>query len=177
MKNNIIFLDIDGVVNTLQISKTPFKKGSVEKDGYYFQLCHEKDEEVSNKQAVLWLDKLCHETNAKIVISSTWRKYNNYNKTVAALYNSGLSDDIDIIGMTPIDCFSCPRLGYWQTRGTEISNWLLENKDRVLNYVILDDDCDMGDLISHLVRCDTYYGFGCKEYNIAIDILNAKKKE
>ena len=112
MKNNIVFLDIDGVVNTLQISKVPFEKGCIEKDGYYFQLCHECDEEVANKQAVLWLDKLCHETNAKIVISSTWRKYENYNNAVAALYNSGLSKDIEVIGMTPINGFSCPRLGY-----------------------------------------------------------------
>lgn len=169
--NNIVFLDIDGVVNTLQISKTPFDKGNVKKDGYYFQLCHEHDKEVSNKQAVLWLDLLCHETNAKIVISSTWRMFGNYENAVAALYNSGLSKDIEIIGMTPVDGFSCPRLGYWQTRGTEIANWLLENKEKVLNYVILDDDNDMDNLISHLVKCDTFHGFGCMEYEKAKKIL------
>lgn len=97
--------------------------------------------------------------------------FGNYENAVAALYNSGLSKDIEIIGMTPVDGFSCPRLGYWQTRGTEIANWLLENKEKVLNYVILDDDNDMGDLISHLVKCDNFHGFGCMEYEEAKKIL------
>jgi len=172
-EKNIVFLDIDGVVNTLQINDKPFEndKGVIYKDNFYFKINSASDGEVSNRQAILWLNKLCLETDAKIVISSTWRMYGNYDNAVTALYNSGLNKNIEIIGMTPTDGFSCPRLGYWQTRGTEIKNWLLQNENKVSNYVILDDDNDMEDLSSHLVQCNTYHGLGCLEYMKAKEVL------
>ncbi len=75
MNNPVIFLDYDGVVNTLVIYKEPVKaRRLLQKDGYYFDLCYPQDERVSNVQAVLWLDKLCKEFTADIVITSTWRK-------------------------------------------------------------------------------------------------------
>lgn len=173
MKSNIIFLDIDGVVNTLQISDKPMSNrgtAAIDRDGFYFDICSDSDERVSNKQAVMWLNKLCKDTNAKIVISSTWRLH-GLDSCKKALYNSGLFNDIEIIGITPTNGFSCPRLGYWQTRETEILNWLYDNEDIVDKYVILDDDMDMGGLISYLVTCNTYHGFGYPEYAKALEIL------
>ena len=160
---NIVFLDIDGVVNTLQINNKPFntQRGGINRNGFYFLLCTESDEEVSNRQAVMWLNKLCLETKSKIVISSTWR-FSGLEKCKKALYNSGLDKKIEIIDITPYD--------YSRVRGKEIKNWLNIHKN-IKNFVILDDDSDMEDLKDHLVLCNHNYGFNHPEYIAAIDIL------
>ena len=97
---NIIFLDIDGVVNTLIIDTKPFdtQRGQITRDGFYYKLNMPDDLEVSNRQAVMWLNKLCKDTDAKIVITSTWRMgINGLKDTEQALRNSGLLDEIEII--------------------------------------------------------------------------------
>ena len=61
------------------------------------------------------------------------------------------------------------------TRGEEIKRWLFDNKERVNNYVILDDEDDMIDLRNHLVLCDDYYGFNYKAKIEAEKILKRSK--
>ncbi len=141
----VIFLDIDGVINTLMISKEPFKyegRGCIERDGYYYDLCNAQDGRVSNKQAVIWLDKICKDYNLSIVLSSTWRY--DFEQACECIYNTGLSRDIKIIGATPI---------LHQLRGNEIQAYLDEHPE-IEDFIILDDDSDMCHLIDHLIHCD-----------------------
>ena len=142
----LYFSIFDGVVNTLMIYKEPIKaRRLLQKDGYYFDLCYPQDKRVSNTQAVLWLEKLCKEFNADIVITSTWRK--DYELACECLYNSGLSKEIKIIDKTPwLD-------GY---RGTEIDAWLKRHPCSA--FVILDDDTDMAPYLDHLVKTDSDTG-------------------
>lgn len=167
-KDKIVFLDIDGVVNTLQIDTRPFPDSKLKQrhDGFYVDLCGTDEGRVSNRQAVMWLNKLCKETGAKIVISSTWRYCEKIYTTEECLRNTGLLPEIAIIGKTPV------MHGF--ERGDEISWWLGSNygedMDKV-SFVILDDDADMGELIDHLAQCDTFHGFGCSEYIKAKEIL------
>lgn len=168
MHNRIIFLDIDGVVNTLQISTKPFdtNRGQISRDGFYYELCNSSDKRVSNIQAVMWLNKLCVVTGAKIVISSTWRYGSTLEEIKECLVNSGLLPEINLIGFTP-DL----RGNINFCRGDEINQYLRENfcqNDKV-SFVILDDDCDMGDLIDHLIQCDVNTGFGFNEYSDALE--------
>lgn len=168
LKNNIVFLDIDGVLNTLMIDTKPFESsGQISRDGFYYELCFPEDKRVSNRQAVMWLNKLCKETNAKIVISSTWRMgINGFKLTKEALRNTGLLEEIEIIGQTEI-------LNQYDfnIRGREIENYL-DNHPEINRYVILDDDNDMlPNQINHLVQTDTDYGFGYKDYLKAKQIL------
>lgn len=164
MLKRIIFLDIDGVVNTLQIDTSPIPKSKYKepKDGFYFDICNESDKRVSDRQAIMWLNKLCKTLKADIVISSTWRL--NSLSPEQALYNSGLALDINILGYTP-----------WlpgQCRGDEIQAWLndnLPNEDCAI--VILDDDSDMGHLMEYLVKCNTWHGFKYPEYYQALEII------
>ena len=159
MNNPVVFLDYDGVINTLVIYKEPVKaRRLLQKDGYYFDLCYPQDERVSNVQAVLWLDKLCKEFTADIVITSTWRK--DYDLACRCLYNSGLSKNIRIIGATP-----------WldQCRGSEIDAWLKEHPCPA--FVILDDDSDMEPYTDHLIKTDTYDGFTFNSYVKAKKLL------
>lgn len=159
MNNPVVFLDFDGVVNTLMIYKEPIKaRRLLQKDGYYFDLCYPQDKRVSNTQAILWLEKLCKEFNADIVITSTWRK--DYELACECLYNSGLSKEIKIIGKTPwLD-------GY---RGAEIDAWL--KKHSCSAFVILDDDTDMAPHMDHLVKTDSDTGITVMIYERARQLL------
>lgn len=167
---NIVFLDIDGVVNTLMIDTEPFKlrRDNIKREGFYYKLNMPGDMEVSNRQAIMWLNKLCKETNAKIVITSTWRMgENGFENTKSALYNSGLMVDIEVIDATPI----LKNPSDMKIRGHEIQMWLDNHKD-ILNYVILDDDSDMlEEQLNHLVIVNTHYGFGLPDYLKALEML------
>lgn len=141
------------------IYKEPIKaRRLLQKDGYYFDLCYPQDKRVSNTQAVLWLEKLCKEFNADIVITSTWRK--DYKLACECLYNSGLSKDVKIIGKTPwLD-------GY---RGKEIDAWLKEYSCPA--FVILDDDTDMEPYMDYLVKTDFDIGITVTIYEKAKRLL------
>ena len=155
----LYFSTFDGVVNTLMIYKEPIKaRRLLQKDGYYFDLCYPQDKRVSNTQAVLWLEKLCKEFNADIVITSTWRK--DYGLACECLYNSGLSKTIRVIDKTPwLD-------GY---RGAEIDAWLKEHP--CPDFVILDDDTDMEPYMDHLVKTDFDTGITVMIYERAKQLL------
>lgn len=155
----LYFSTFDGVVNTLMIYKDPIKaRRLLQKDGYYFDLCYPQDKRVSNTQAVLWLEKLCKEFNADIVITSTWRK--DYGLACECLYNSGLSKTIRVIDKTPwLD-------GY---RGAEIDAWLKEHPCPA--FVILDDDTDMKPYMDHLVKTDFDTGITVMIYERAKQLL------
>ena len=169
-KKKYIFLDIDGVVNTFMIYNYPIgdKRGLIERDGFYYDICNPSDKRVSNIMAVTMLNKLCKQTGADIVISSTWRR-GHYEDTIEALYNSGLDRSVKIIGKTPI------MDGY--QRGVEIERWFKDNnidyKD--VNFCILDDDSDMEGLKRNFkknwVRCRCHVGFLFEEYDEAYGML------
>lgn len=136
---NIIFLDYDGVVNTLIFNETD---NYAEPNFNYPSM-----EKVNNHQAVCWLNKLCRETNAKIVVTSTWRLHDNYKE---CLYNGGLQESIEILGRTPY------LLSKGKKRGDEIQAWIDKHSEdiEIDKFVILDDDTDMKHLKKYLVKCD-----------------------
>lgn len=148
----IIFLDIDGVINTMQIGADLVP--------YYGT----EDTCPNNIQAIRWLNKLCIETNAKIVISSSWR-HAGMDKCRKAIYKGGVAEDIEIIDSTPTT---------WGDRGDEIKLWL-DTHPEVEEFVILDDDTDMGDLLPYLVKCDHQKGFAAEEYTKAFRLLSGEK--
>lgn len=116
--NKILFLDIDGVLNSTR-SVTAF--------GNY---PHPHDIEVSQSRfdwvAVGLIRKLCQETGANIVLSSTWRKGGNRQKLAKIL-------DLPIVGETP------EKIG--GHRGYEIAEWLKSHSPK--KFAIVDDDTDM----------------------------------
>ena len=178
MKRRLCCLDIDGVVNTLMIYKHPTrsKNGSRERDGYYFDLCWPEDKRVSNEQAIVCLDKLCHDYKLDIVITSTWMIGHSLKEVSECLYNSGLSEDIKIIDYTSQN-YSC-------TRGWNIEAWLNKNKLKVSDVamVIIDDDSDMTAMtidftLGYLAQCKTHVGFSNYEYAKACEILDRQLEE
>ena len=135
----VIFLDVDGVLNSSQ-------------DGFTIKLG-------TNKHLEL-LKQIVDKTDAKIVLSSSWR-INNKTK-------SFIENKLNEYGMSIIS--STPDLG--SSRGEEIKSWLRETIDFIDSFVILDDDSDM-DEYTRASLVQTNRDMGLQETDVikAINIL------
>lgn len=151
----IIFLDFDGVVETIYWDK--------KEDGSFTLNSHKLEHnELNNKQAIGWLNELYSHIPYDVVISSTWRISMSLEQLQDLLINSGFNPSIKVIGMTPI---------LHQQRGLEIQEWIDENNFNG-KFIIIDDDSDMCHLLPLLVRCDCQLGFTIYDYNKALRLLS-----
>ena len=137
----VLFLDIDGVLNSRQ---------SVE---YFKQINFHEYQKMLCPIAMANLKYLIKTYDLKIVVSSTWRK----SRTVAEL--------ADILGLEVYD-----KTGVLpgQERGEEIKQWLEQHLE-VTDFVIVDDDSDMGPYLqtSHFIKCSPKVGFSWNEVDKA----------
>ncbi len=121
---NIIFLDVDGVLNSLAY----FESLKPDMDTLY--------QEISDYHLEM-LAKIYHACNAKIVLSSTWRGLDDESdKSVYPMYQYLLECmaryDMEIISKTPFIDLNRP---------LEIVSWLNEQKNKEnIHFVSLDDD-------------------------------------
>jgi len=147
----IIFLDVDGVLNTSRcfISYTDedvTEKGPLlsrkflfdheEEEYYATNVCCDIPFEKRCLHALKWLideaNKELGEGMCKIVVSSSWREEDAWkNWLLRALEYVGIDTTNTVIGETP----DLGDLG----RGVEISTWITENKHMCQHFVILDD--------------------------------------
>ena len=140
---NILFLDIDGVLN--YASRTPTNSYN----GRFLN-----GEEIEPK-LVKKFNKVCGAIpNLKIVVSSSWR--GNMKRTIWALRNAGFLYIEDIIGATPraravmekyhndqVIELKPPYTLLYDRRGQQILKWFLDNpgiSKRMNNFIILDDE-------------------------------------
>lgn len=130
----VIFLDIDGVLNTSR-SVVGLK------DTIFY------DEDTLgcglDPVAIGLLHRICKMTDAKIVISSSWRIVNTMDEIKDMFADEfGWKNDL-IIGATPVinDSDDTDR------RGREIQEWIDTNTvgDMNFQYIIIDDSSDMLD--------------------------------
>ena len=145
---NIIFLDIDGVLNSHRKLKEVYEKTNKPHSGYNYPF----DEICLNN-----LKSLVEITNSKLVITSSWRKDKEGRDTlIKALKEYQL--DQSIIGYTPI---------LNKTRGIEIQAYL-DNLEIQPNFIILDDDTDMEELIQYLIKTNISVGLTKENVNEAV---------
>jgi len=124
----VIFLDVDGVLNYSECWSRPESKG--------------KGTLIWDKDCIAQLNRIVKETGAKIVLSSTWRLYqDHYN---AVLYQMNIEGEI-IDKTTDLRNFDNAQ------RGDEIDAWLSHHPE-VEKFVILDDDADMKHLLPFLIQ-------------------------
>jgi hypothetical protein len=163
--NKIIFLDIDGVLNVIPQGR--------DKYGAIF-----------HKHFVENLEQIIDETDAKIVISSSWR-HDGLQAMKDMWRDRNLPGEvIDITKFTAseyiVELYSDLPKG--TERGYEIQEWIHVNKPD--KYVILDDDkdmltCQMGNFVqtyknmTHTGYVDLGYGLTKECAQRAIDILNS----
>jgi hypothetical protein len=139
MKDRIIFLDIDGVLNC-QV--------------FYDRVGHAGEERLRNicSERIGWLNNLCEKIEAEVVISSTWRLGVSVEALQQTLKEAGAT--FAVVDKTP------HMHSKGVVRGNEIYRWLEENRDsNFKDYVIIDDDSDM--LLwqqRHFFQTDSYSG-------------------
>ena len=152
----IVFADIDGVLNSRQSITNAHYKGEYSRYNTYPAPYHVKQ-----------LNKIIELTNAKVVISSTWR----IGKSISELRHILLLADFkgNLVDTTPILDKSDPDI----IRGMEIRAWLDLHPD-IRKFVILDEDSDMGNLTPHLVQTTFEWGLTEEHIDKAVKILTER---
>lgn len=161
----VIFLDIDGVLNSIDnmnalhsCAKALFPDVRDSKArGLYTE---DKYGQLFDERCVRHLQRIILCTNADIVITSTWRK-----DGVSKLLNMWADRKLPgrIIGVTPI---------LNKPRGEEIEEYLIAN-DFVTNYCIIDDIADMlFEQELNFVKTNGRFGITLDDANKVIQILN-----
>lgn len=148
----VCFLDIDGCLNSMRSCYAYGGFGSLRTSFMTF------DESKLDPVAVKLVQRLVEETDAKIVISSSWR----------ILAKGGIKD-FDFLELPIIDF--TPDIPGRRIRGDEIKKWLDEHPE-VESYVILDDDSDMlEEQVDNFVHTDADIGLDWEDYCKAYEIL------
>jgi hypothetical protein len=141
----IIFLDIDGVLNSIDSMIA----------------LHGCNESKLDPISVGLLKRLCADTDAKIVISSTWRR-GRATKDFIDIFAKYNWPDAPVISRTPV---------LDTERGFEIQEWL-DSHPEVTDFVILDDDSDMLDSqLQNFVHVSNINGFRSQHLCKALRVL------
>ena len=154
----IIFLDIDGVLNTdRQIRINDLKQiNDIDFDPKVMEN----------------LKKIVEQSEARIVITSTWRVHRKENgylwRELVRNFEAYNINPSCIIDITPIlDTNMKPEI-----RELEISKWLDANKS-IERFVILDDQWSMGILSDYFIRCLSFNGITSEIADEAIKMLSS----
>lgn len=134
MGDPVLFLDIDGVLN----SQAFYGRRNETRQSF-------RDLDPS---CIECLNEITAKSGARIVISSTWRLTPRFPELVAHLKGQGIAGEI--VGRTP-------RLPHPAVRGDEIFAWM-ETQIEWPRFAILDDDSDMSAALPWLVQTDTAMG-------------------
>ena len=168
-----LFLDLDGVLNTMDYSEKLIEDGHSDTD---------EDGAIFDPNTIEQLKVIVESTHPKIILSSTWRfKGEDWIKQL--WHKRELPGEI--YGLTPAlenVCFKNLEGGQnsfsvypYGTRGLEINEWLRKNvmgKYQSYSYAIIDDEDDFLSIQSeHLVLTDPRKGITEEIANKAIRIL------
>lgn len=147
MAGRVIFLDVDGVLNSI---------GSVIALG--------SPNDYFDPVSVGLIARLCRETGAKIVVSSTWR----IGRTVEQI-----RDELARAGAPQLREYIVDRTKDFQAiRGKQIARWIEDNGFEG-SYVIVDDDSDMlPEQKPYFVQTDYADGFRTRHYTNAMAIFD-----
>lgn len=168
---NVIFLDIDGVLNVESYITTVFdicKRAGINphehiRDEYGHLFC---------PLTIRYLEWIIESCDAKIVISSTWR--GSGEEWIKNLWKDRNLPG-EIIGITPITrSFKDNELSFKERaeRGNEIKQYL-EQHPEITNYVIIDDDDDvLPEQEEHFVQTWHQYGLTNVVAEKCIEILS-----
>ena len=146
----ILFLDIDGVLNTdrqqwyCQMNSI----APVDKFGYAF-----------DSKAVENLATILEETGAEIVISSSWKFLGL--QTLQKMWKDRNMPGT-ILDITPDG----------DNKGLKIDEWLLKHEGQISGYAIIDDENDMQpEQQGHFVQTNSQFGITLKDAERVITIL------
>ena len=162
--NKYIFLDIDGVLNSMDwFEQNKYTKGYTE----------------INPEKVKLLKEIVDRTDAKIILSSTWRSLAAHDDKPEHEMYTYLRTSLEEFGLSISDQTPCIK----QNRPQEIKTWLENNANESDHYVSLDDDYSYESykqyrIEEHLVKTSFYEsdgGLRQEHVDKAIKILNGEK--
>ncbi len=134
---NIIFLDVDGVLNSILKDKDHYGDKRPYTDYTY----------PFNDDCLCNLSLLVKETNSFIVITSTW-KNDKLGKQILLANLRRYNLDNRVVGYTN---------NLNKSKLEEIKDYL-EILDENINYIIIDDENDFDELKEHLIKTDYELG-------------------
>ncbi len=162
----VLFLDIDGVLNTKWWYTQMGKNTPKDKYGYAF-----------DPKAIANLKRIVEETGASIVISSSWKcmglsqieemwDIRNLPGKIVGITPNSVSDELLLnADIDSIELF--------HIRGEEIKEWLKMHEKHVRNYAIIDDmDNMLPEQQSHFVQTNPEVGITEEDAQKTIEILN-----
>jgi len=170
MKSKVLFLDIDGVLNTERQHDRCVNLGADQVDNFGYAF---------DPEAVANLKRIVEHTGTDIVISSSWKMWG-----LDAMQRLWARRDLPgkVIGITPntesdemllsidLDLMDIPAI-----KGSEIKEWLSTNGNQDTRYAILDDLPDMlPEQESHFVQTDPRIGITKEDADRIITILTGK---
>ena len=170
MKSKVLFLDIDGVLNTERQHDRCVNLGADQVDNFGYAF---------DPVSVANLERIVNETGADIVISSSWKMWG-----LDAMQRMWARRDLPgkVIDITPntesdemllsidLDLMDIPAI-----KGSEIKEWLSTNGNQDTSYAILDDLPDMlPEQESHFVQTDPRIGITKDDADRIITILTGK---
>lgn len=155
----VIFLDIDGVLNSRIYDRKRNRNEQTDIDETRLPL----------------LKKIVEETGAKIVLSSTWRTH--WSKDAALCDGDGvyINEIFAKYGLVIYD--KTPDPGRDSDRPDEINLWLETTRETIESFVIIDDyRYDWGKLSERFVKTNPNFGLGLEEEHAetAIELLNLR---
>jgi len=147
MNYKVLFLDIDGVLNSKLYYKYIYKP----EEGSRF-----------DPYCVILVKRLVEEFSLKIVISSTWRN-GSVNRLMKELNEHNMIEYLHDDWHTPFVRRA--------SRGSEINLWL-DSHPEVKDYLILDDNENLLDhQLSRFVKTSNYLGMVQERYHQARNLL------
>lgn len=177
----IVFLDIDGVLNSNPPQNIKKKWADTYKSADYLMKLDGLDQDiVDNFKYVI------DQTDCKIVFSTSWRYYkdhfivgSDWRKSLSEMLN--VSMDIFIDNIPDISfCGGWDSGNYKRRRGDEIKAWLDNNssKYQIESYCVIDDEIE--DIISvidkkYVIKTDPRYGLTKIDATKVINVLNQER--
>ena len=164
--NKILFLDIDGVLNTDRHHDYCVERGIAPVDGFGYAF---------DPEAVANLARIVDQTGADIVLSSSWKCWG-----LSAMQNMWANRGLPgkVVDVTPNDASDEMLLSVDldmmlpAVKGSEIKEWLATNGSQVTHYAILDDLPDMlPEQETHFVQTDARVGITEADADSVIAIL------
>jgi len=145
---SLLFLDIDGVINSEDFYRSHLYPGNPDDMDEMFMILQERPKWHVDNIALARIKKVCEDSNSSIVISSTWRSIYNKDDFIRIFDSCGWSN-APIIDVTPmID---------GGIRGDEVRKWM--NDHHCTDTYVIIDDAEEFYPEQSLYRTDFKHGF------------------
>lgn len=134
---NVLFLDIDGVLNS----------------EFYYEHCRKQDSDIDDYKVML-IANLVKQFNLRIVLTSSWRESN-----IVETKKRLIEKEPSLASLVPY-MIDQTRRREDRVRGYEIQDWINHNKQHINKYVIIDDDdFDILEVQKpNLIKVNNYFG-------------------